>query len=41
MKSEEAKPLKMPEEENRRLEQIVADQAVDIHVLKHVASGNW
>ena len=41
MKSEEAKRLKQLEEENRRLKTIVADQALDIAMLKHVASGNW
>jgi putative transposase len=41
MKSEEAKRLKELEDENRRLKQIVADQALDIQMLKHVASKNW
>lgn len=41
MKSEEAKRLKELEEENRRLKQIVADQALDIQMLKHVNSKNW
>jgi transposase-like protein len=41
MKAEEAKRLKELEEENRRLKQIVADQALDIQMLKHVAEGNW
>jgi transposase-like protein len=41
MKAEEAKRLKELEDENRRLKQIVADQALDIQMLKHVASGNW
>src|SRR5262245_6710212 len=41
MKSEEAKRLKGLEDENRRLKQLVADQALDIQMLKHVASGNW
>lgn len=41
MKSEEAKRLKVLEDENRRLKQIVADQALDIQMLKHVAEGNW
>lgn len=41
MKSEEAKRLKELEDENRRLKQLVADQALDIQMLKHVASGNW
>lgn len=41
MKSEEAKRLKLLEEENRRLKQIVADQALDLQMLKHSNSGNW
>lgn len=41
MKAEEAKRLKELEDENRRLKQIVADQALDIQMLKQVASGNW
>lgn len=41
MKSEEAKRLKALEDENRRLKQLVADQALDIQMLKHVAEGNW
>jgi len=41
MKSEEAKRLKELEDENRRLKQIVADQALDIQMLKHVNSKNW
>lgn len=40
MKSDEAKRLKEIEDENRRLKQIVAEQALDIQMLKHVASGN-
>jgi putative transposase len=41
MKSEEAKRLKQLEEENRRLKEIVADQQLDIKMLKCVAEGNW
>ena len=41
MKAEEAVRLKELEEENRRLKHIVADQALDIQMLKHVAEGNW
>jgi putative transposase len=40
MKAEEAKRLKSLEDENRRLKQLVADQALDIQMLKHVAEGN-
>jgi putative transposase len=41
MKSDEAKRLKTLEDENRRLKQIVADQALDIQMLKHLSEGNW
>ena len=40
MKSEEAKRLKELEEENRRLKAIVADQALDIQMLKHLQKGD-
>lgn len=33
--------LKQLEEENRKLKQIVADQALDIQALKHVVSKNY
>lgn len=41
MKAEEAKRLKVLEEENQKLKEIVAEQALDIRMLKHVAAGNW
>ena len=41
MKAEEAKRLKELADENKRLKQLVADQALDIQMLKHVAEGNW
>ncbi|QDU44604.1 Transposase [Symmachiella dynata] len=41
MKSEEAMRLKALEDENRRLKEIVADQTLDIKMLKHLAEGNW
>lgn len=41
MKSEEARRLKELEDENRRLKQIVADQALDLQMLKYVNSKNW
>ena len=41
MKSEEAKRLKQLEDENKRLEQLVADQALGIQMLKHLQEGNW
>lgn len=37
----EAKRLKATEEENRRLKRIVADQALDIQMLKDVLSKKW
>lgn len=41
MKSEEARRLKELEDENRRLKQIVADQALDLQMLKYINSKNW
>ncbi len=41
MKSEEAKRLKQLDDENKRLKEIVADQQLDIKMLKHIAEGNW
>lgn len=41
MKSEEAKRLKELEEENKRLKQLVGEQALDIQMLKHITEGNW
>lgn len=40
MKSEEAKRLKSLEEENNRLKKIVADQALDIQMLREITKGN-
>lgn len=40
MKSEEAKRLKQLEDENQRLKKLVADQALDIQMLKEIARGN-
>ncbi|TWU32604.1 Transposase [Novipirellula artificiosorum] len=40
MKSEEAKRLKMLEDENNRLKKIVGDQALDIRMLKEITKGN-
>ena len=40
MKSEEAKRLKALEEENNRLKKIVADQALDISMLKEITRRN-
>ena len=41
MKAEEAVRLKKLEDENKRLKEIVADQQLDIKMLKHLAEGNW
>lgn len=41
MEVSEAKRLKGLEEENRRLKRLVADQALDIQMLKDVNSKNW
>lgn len=41
MKAEEAVRLKKLEDENTRLKRLVADQALDIQMLKFVAEGNW
>lgn len=40
MKAEEAVRLKQLEDENKRLKQLVADQALDIQMLKFVNEGN-
>ncbi len=40
MKAEEAKRLKELEQENKRLKRLVADQALDIQILRDVAEGN-
>lgn len=37
----DVKRLRALEEENRRLKQIVADQALDIRALKEISSKNW
>lgn len=37
----EAKRLKFLEDENRRLKRLVAEQALDIQILKDVSSKKW
>ena len=37
----DAKRLKQLEEENRRLKKLVADQALDIQILREVAQGKY
>jgi putative transposase len=41
MEVNDAKKLKALEDENRRLKQMVADQALDIQALKAVVSKKW
>lgn len=41
MKAPEVKRLKELEKENSRLKKIVADQALDIDMLKELAEGNF
>jgi transposase-like protein len=41
LRVDQAKRLKNLEQENARLKRIVADQAVDLTILKEVASGNF
>ncbi len=41
MKADAMKRLKELEKENARLKRIVADQAVDIQILKEVSRGNF
>ena len=41
MKPEMAKQLKTLEKENARLKKMVAEQALDMEILKEDAKGNW
>ena len=41
LRVDQAKRLKALEQENLRLKRIVADQAVDLSILKEVASGSF
>ena len=41
MKADDAKRLKELDKENQRLKKIVADQALDIDMLKELAEGNY
>ena len=41
MEATEAKRLKELEDENRKLKEIVAEQQLDIKMLKHISEGNW
>ena len=41
MRPEDVVVLKNLQKQNTRLKKIVADQALDIDMLKEVARGNW
>lgn len=41
MEVSEAKRMRALEDENRRLKRLVADQALDIQMLKDINSKNW
>ena len=41
MKADGAKRLKDLETQNARLKRIMADQALDIDMLKHLNEGEW
>jgi len=41
MAPEMAKELKALQKENSRLKKLVADQALDMEILKEAAQGNW
>ena len=41
LKEDEAQRLKALEQENARLKRIVADQALDISMLKDLQKGKW
>jgi putative transposase len=41
MAPEMAKELKALQKENGRLKKLVADQALDMEILKEAAKGNW
>jgi transposase-like protein len=41
MKEDDMKRLKTLEEENRRLKRLVADQALDMQILREAAKGNF
>jgi len=41
MKADDANPLKKLEKENSRLKKIVADQTLDIDILKEVNRGSF
>ena len=41
VKPEMAKQLKTLEKENARLKKMVAEQALDMEILKEAAKGNW
>lgn len=41
MRTEEAKRLELLERENKRLKQLVAEQQLDVRMLKHLSERSW
>ena len=41
LEGDEVRKLRELEEENRRLKKLVADQALDLQILKEVNKGKW
>ena len=41
LRTDQAKRLKELEKENARLKKLVANQALDMEILKEAAQGNW
>ena len=41
MKAAEAKRLKLLEDENKKLKELVAELTLDNRMLKHITEGNW
>jgi transposase-like protein len=41
LRLDQAKRLKQLERENARLKRVVAEQALDLAILKEAAAGNW
>jgi putative transposase len=41
MEASDAKKLRQPEDENRRLKQLVADQSLDLQALKAALGKKW
>ena len=41
MKAAEAKRLKLLDDENKKLKELVAELTLDNRMLKHITEGNW